>query len=50
MALNTPRPEGLTIDIHAHMIALSGPETEKRLKEVMPFLSRNAEGREIISV
>jgi len=50
MTVETPRRERLSIDIHAHMIALSGPKTEQRLKEVMPFLSRDSEGRKIISV
>ncbi len=39
-----------TIDVHAHMVALEGPETEKKYRGIMPRLSRDAAGREIITV
>jgi len=39
-----------TIDVHAHMIALAGPETEEKYKDIMPRLPHNAEGQEIITV
>lgn len=38
------------IDIHAHMIALGGPETEGKYKEIMPYLSRDLNGKEVIMV
>jgi len=39
-----------TIDVHAHMIALGGPETEAKYRDVMPHISRDAAGRELIAV
>lgn len=39
-----------TIDVHAHMIALGGAETEERYRDVMPYISRDAAGREVIAV
>jgi aminocarboxymuconate-semialdehyde decarboxylase len=39
-----------TIDVHAHMVALGGPETEEKYRDIMPRLSRDATGREIIAV
>lgn len=36
------------IDVHAHMIALEGEETEKKDKKIMPYLSRDASGREVL--
>jgi aminocarboxymuconate-semialdehyde decarboxylase len=51
MVLDTPKGGRLkTIDIHAHMIALAGTETEERYKDVMPYISRDAAGREVIAV
>lgn len=41
---------GKTIDVHAHMVALGGPETEEKYKDIMPRLSRDSAGREIIAV
>ncbi len=38
------------IDVHAHMIALGGAETEERYKEVMPYLSRDSSGRDVLMV
>ena len=40
---------GMVIDIHAHMIALGGEETEEKYKDIMPYLSRDAAGRETIT-
>jgi len=37
-----------TIDIHSHMIALGGTETEGKYREVMPHLSCDSTGREVI--
>ena len=39
-----------TIDVHAHMIALGGPEKEEKYKAIMPYLSRDAAGREVLAV
>lgn len=39
-----------TIDVHAHMIALGGPETEEKFRSIMPYVSKDAESRETISV
>jgi aminocarboxymuconate-semialdehyde decarboxylase len=41
---------GRTIDVHAHMLALGGPETEGKLRDIMPRLSYDEAGREIIMV
>ncbi len=38
------------IDVHAHMVALGGAETEEKYRDIMPRLSRDAAGREIITV
>ena len=48
MAENIQR--GRTIDVHAHMVALGGPETEGKYRDIMPRLSRDEVGREIITV
>ena len=51
MAPDTRKERGLkTIDVHAHMIALGGPETEEKYKDIMPLLSRDAAGREVLAV
>ncbi len=42
--------EGRTIDVHAHMVALGGPETQEKYRYIMPHLSHDAAGREIITV
>lgn len=39
-----------TIDVHAHMIALGGTETEEKYRDIMPYISRDAAGREVIAV
>jgi len=43
------REKGMTIDIHAHMIALAGAETEEKYKDIMPYLAHDAAGRETIT-
>jgi aminocarboxymuconate-semialdehyde decarboxylase len=43
-------PKGRTIDVHAHMVALGSPKTEEKYKDIMPRLSHDAAGREIITV
>ncbi len=40
---------GRTIDVHAHMVALGGPETEGKFKDIMPRLSHDATGRTVIT-
>lgn len=51
MARDIPKERGLkNIDVHAHMIALGGPETEEKYKPIMPYLSRDAAGREVLAV
>ena len=51
MARDIPKERGpKTIDIHAHMIALGGPETEEKYKPIMPYLSRDTAGREVLAV
>ena len=51
MAAETRKDRGLkTIDVHAHMISLGGPETEEKYKAIMPYLSRDAAGREVLAV
>ena len=41
---------GRAIDVHAHMVTLGGPETEEKYRDIMPHLSHDAAGREIITV
>ena len=51
MARDIRKERGLkTIDVHAHMIALGGPETEEKYKPIMPYLSQDAAGREVLAV
>ena len=51
MAAETRKDRGLkTIDVHAHMISLGGPETEEKYKTIVPYLSRDAAGREVLAL
>jgi len=51
MAAETRKDRGLkAIDVHSHMISLGGPETEERYKAIMPCLSRDAAGREVLAL
>ncbi len=51
MAAETRKDSGLkAIDVHAHMISLGRPETEEKYKAIMPYLSRDAAGREVLAL
>ncbi|MFH1756432.1 MAG: amidohydrolase family protein [Pseudomonadota bacterium] len=38
------------IDVHAHLMGMWGPEIEEKYKELMPYLSRDPDGREVIMI
>lgn len=51
MNANTRKKSGTkVIDVHAHMIALGGPETEKKYQDIMPYLFRDQSGRDVLMV